>query len=64
MALFTRAVSLSVKRGFFGVAMLSYITIAVFGWIYVSMFGDAVFSLPNTQAWGYLTIEGLFIILL
>lgn len=61
LAIFTRVVSLSVRRVFFGVAMLSYITIAVFGWLYAVAFGEAILSVPNTQTWVYLVLEGLCI---
>lgn len=61
MTLFTRRLSLSVKKVFFGVGVLSYITIAAAGWIFASTHGHGLPTVPTGKVWLYLLAEGFFI---
>ena len=61
MTIYTRHVSLSVKRVFFGVAVLSYVAIAGVGWLYYSLATGGVMTLPGHEAWLYLLVEGVCI---
>lgn len=61
MTMYTRQLSLSVKKVFFGVAVLSYIAVASAGWIYSSIASGAHITLPASGVWPYLLIEGICI---
>lgn len=60
MTIFTRQLTLSTKKVFFGVGVLSYITIAIVGMAYASFHTD-VLSVPPATLWPYLLIEGICI---
>ncbi len=61
MILYTRRLSLSVRRVFFGVAVLSYVTVAGAGWLYSSVATGSDITFPSTAIWPYLLIEGFCI---
>lgn len=58
MTLFTRQLSLSLKKAFFSVGMLSYLAITVAGSLYALTLGHTGFNLPPANVWPYLLIEG------
>lgn len=61
MTIFTRRLILTNNKVFFGVGVLSYITVACMGLFYALLLGDIALTVPSTEAWIYLVIEGLFI---
>lgn len=61
LTIFTRTLTLSVRRVFFGVGLISYATIALAGLMYCVMHIGTLPKLPGGAVWFYLLIEGLFI---
>lgn len=61
MTLFTRHVTLSVKKVYFGVGVLSYIAVALMGWVYAVVGNEGFPTLPDTSVWPFLLIEGICI---
>ncbi len=61
MTLFTRHLSLSLRKVFYSVGLLSYLAIAVAGSLYAVLLGYTNLSFPPTPVLPYLLIEGLFI---
>lgn len=61
MTVFTRHLTLSVRRVFFGVGLVSYITIALAGVIFSIVRTHAVPTVADSHAWFFLAVEGLCI---
>lgn len=61
MTVFTRHLTLANKKVFFGIGVMSYVAVAVAGWIYATVFSGINLPLPPSNVWPYLIVEGLFI---
>lgn len=61
MTLFTRHVTLSLKKVFFAVGLISYLVIALMGFIYSVVSQHGLPAVPTGHAWLYLVAEGIFI---
>lgn len=60
MTIFTRRLTLTSKKLFFGVAVASYITVAIAGWAY-SLIAGGIPLIPPHEAWPYIIAQGVFI---
>lgn len=60
MTIFTRHVTLSSKKLFFSIAVASYITVGIAGWVYWLIFNSEFSPLP-IEVLPYLLAEGIFI---
>lgn len=61
MTIFSRHMTLSIRKVFFGIGVFSYLVIAVMGLLFSIVSNHGLPSLPGSGAWPYLLIEGLFI---
>jgi drug/metabolite transporter (DMT)-like permease len=61
MTIFTRQLTLTSKKMFFAVGVVSYVTVACAGWVISILYGDGMLSIPPSSAWPYLIVQGLFI---
>ena len=59
MTMFTRRITLSTKRVFFGVGVTSYFIVALCGLVFSLIYNHALPAPPSTSAWLYILIEGL-----
>jgi drug/metabolite transporter (DMT)-like permease len=61
MTILTRQITLSTKRVFFGVGLVSYITIGLAGFVYTLIALRGVAGLPSFGAWLFIVAEGFCI---
>jgi drug/metabolite transporter (DMT)-like permease len=60
MTVFTRRLSLTSKKVFFGVGLFSYLAVACAGWLY-ALTAHTGLGVPPASVWPYLLIEGICI---
>lgn len=60
MTLYTRSISLSIRQVYFGVAVISYVVIALMGWLYAVIAVDDI-ALPGVDIWPLIVFQGICI---